>query len=586
MDFYFKKYEHRTPPPPTPYSLVQEVLYQITAVITIVLGGWYIYWRWTSSLNLNALWFAIPLVIAETMMYIGSILSFLNYWMIRDYEEKAPPEFMDEVVPEKLKKFYKGQPISIDIYVAVYNEDPELVRLSIKDAKKVKKLPNWKVNIYVLDDSKNPAMKKMIEEEGVIQITRDNRKGYKAGAITDAMTKTEGHFIVICDADTRLFPSILIDTMGFFRDPKVAFVQTPQWFYDVPEGKRLHSYLREKFGKFGELIGIGIEKLFGEVRIGYDPFGVDPRMFYDVIQRRRNAYNAPFCCGAASIHRRTALELTAIERFVDRVTKAKDKEKAIKELDLEYFVFHVSEDIYTTIFEHSSSVCEWKTVLYPKVESKMLSPQDLLSWSVQQFKYAGGTLDIAKREKFLVGKNMSLGQKLMYWSTMWSYITSIAVFIFLLAPIVYFFTGIPPVTAYSSSFFLHILPFLIANELAFMIATWGINTQRGSQYYIAKFPLVLKAMWKVLKGETIRFTVTPKIRQHGNFLALVRPQLAIVLLTVLGAAFNGILILLGERHNLVGYLTNLFWSYYNVSALLVIIRAALISPSEEIENEE
>jgi hypothetical protein len=57
------------------------------------------------------------------------------------------------------------------------------------------------------------------------------------------MEQTSGDFIVICDADTRLLPTILEHTLGYFRDPDVAWVQTPQWFYDIPEGVALPDWL-------------------------------------------------------------------------------------------------------------------------------------------------------------------------------------------------------------------------------------------------------------------------------------------------------------------------------------------------------
>ena len=61
MDFYFSRYEYRKPPTPVPYSPQRELLWQFLATVNLVLGGWYITWRWTDSLNFEALWFALPL---------------------------------------------------------------------------------------------------------------------------------------------------------------------------------------------------------------------------------------------------------------------------------------------------------------------------------------------------------------------------------------------------------------------------------------------------------------------------------------------------------------------------------------------
>ena len=76
--------------------------------------------------------------------------------------------------------------------------------------------------IHVLDDGRRPEMRAVCEEEGVNYITRDNNIGYKAGNIRNGMEHTDGDFLVICDADTRVFPTLLTHTLGYFRDPDVA----------------------------------------------------------------------------------------------------------------------------------------------------------------------------------------------------------------------------------------------------------------------------------------------------------------------------------------------------------------------------
>jgi len=227
-EFYFSKYENRKPPESVPYSIPRELLWQFLATINLVLGTWYIFWRWGWSINYNALWFSIPLVVAETCAFFGLILFTINLWAIRDYDQKPPPKLITECVrdPEN----YSPRKIKVDVFFPTYDEDPELVRLSIKDAKKIRYPYPIDIIIHVLDDGRRKEMKKVAEEEGVNYITRPNNIGFKAGNLRNAMEKTSGDFIVICDADTRPFPTILEDTLGYFRDPDVAWVQTPQWF--------------------------------------------------------------------------------------------------------------------------------------------------------------------------------------------------------------------------------------------------------------------------------------------------------------------------------------------------------------------
>src|SRR4029077_16350521 len=108
----------------------------------------------------------------------------------------------------------------------------------------------------------------------------------------DGVRLRGGDFIVVWCGDTRPFPTLLERTLGYFRDPDVAWVQSPQWFYDIPEGTRLPDHLARRLGGLGRGLGKAVEAVFGSIRVGADPFGSDPTIFYDAIQRRRNWANA------------------------------------------------------------------------------------------------------------------------------------------------------------------------------------------------------------------------------------------------------------------------------------------------------
>ncbi len=571
-EFYFSRYEDRKPPEPVPYSASGESVWQFFATLNICLGGWYLWWRWNYSINYDALWFSLPLVIAETCAYVGLLLFTFNLWKIQDYPQTPPP-----AAPECLHKPDRFLPdkITVDVFLPTYDEDPELVRLSLLDAKRITYPHPVDIRIHVLDDGRRAEMRRVALEENVNYIARENNIGFKAGNLQNAMKRTQGEFILICDADTRPFPTILEHTMGYFRDPQVAWVQTPQWFYDIPEGKPLPEFLRKYLNGPGCRIGRAIEKVFGPVYVGKDPFSNDPQMFYDVIQRRRNRANAAFCCGAASIHRREAVQLMALrnrgvelEGLYERLTSAEEdmilhlnriekrfvnagyglndkeyKKKFTQEMRDVFqnirknvrktirknantvnmfflanpvpYKHHVSEDMYTSLILHSEVADidpgkKWKSVLHPGIESRMLSTQDLLSWTIQRFKYAGGTLDIAWREKHLFfKKGLSPAQKLMYGATFWSYFGCLWNLVFLLSPIIYLFTGIPPVEVYSTDFFKHFFPFIIANTLAMMTGTWGVPSWSGQSTYISFFWINIKAMFTVMGREKRRF---PRIR--------------------------------------------------------------------------
>lgn len=599
-DFYFRRFEHRRPPAPVPHSPARELAWQFLAIVALVLGANYIRWRWAESLNHEALWFAVPLALAETCAYIGLVLFAFNLWFTRDTPRKPPPARIAECVDDP---GIGERPVAVDVFITTYNEDEELVRLSIRDARKLTYPHPIDLRVHVLDDGRRAAMRRVAHEEGVHYISRGNNVGFKAGNLRNAMEQTSGDFIVICDADTRLFPTFLDHTLGYFRDPDVAWVQTPQWFYDLPEGTRLPQWLGRWLGGPGRLVGRGIERVAGPVSIGRDPFVNDPQMFYDVILRRRNWCSASFCCGAGSVHRREAVMQAALRsyalaverevgRYADQIadpelrgdfTDAMRTQVALEQ-ELTPYKFHVSEDIYTSIVLHSDPARRWKSVLHPEVESRMLSPQDLLSWMIQRFKYAGGTLDIALHDNPLTKGSMGLAQRLMYLCSIWGYLGCLWNVVFLAAPIIYLFTGIAPLSSYSTAFYLHALPFLLVNELAFLVGAWGVRSWDGRASYLSFFPVNLRALWTVLRGEKIKFHVTPKDRQEGSFLHLVVPQMMVIVLTLAGLAYAAWRIFAqGHEEELPNLVVNAVWGLHNVFAMLPLVRAAVWKPEGDNE---
>src|SRR3712207_2502446 len=233
---------------------------------------------------------------------------------------------------------------------------------------------------------------------------------------------------------------------------------------------------------------------------------------FDVILRRRNWANAAFCCGAGSIHRREAVMEAALRQWSDQVAAAigrneRDVRRLTGEADLSQdlrdnvrwqgaleeeftpYKFHVSEDIYTSIVLHSDRERGWKSVQHPQVQTKMLSPADLLSWTIQRFKYAGGTLDILVNDNPLFRRGrLTLPQKMMYGTTFYSYLSPLWNIIFLAWPIIFLFTGVAPLAGYSLDFFMHIAPFLLMNELSQLVALWGNSSSKGRAWYLATFP--------------------------------------------------------------------------------------------------
>ena len=612
--FYFNQFENRKPYSSIPDNKYRTLLFQSTGIITIALGIAYLHWRWRFSLNPEALWFAIPLIMAESLSFLSTIMVVINFWSNKDADKFPPVHFLSEL--EELQG-RADRPVIIDAFIATYNEDVELVRYSIIDAKKmVYPFPDVKINIYVLDDGRRDGrdpskenMKIVAEEERVGYLIREHNKGYKAGNLKNALEHTNGDLFAILDADTRAFPEFLVHTTGYFKKWKVAWVQTPQWFYDTTEEEKLSAIINTKLklNKHSTFASI-INFVFGKIKVNEDIFGNDPRLFYDVILRKRNFYNAAFCCGAGSIHRREAVMSLAIKEFASGMKKLESdlisQNKGNKEINAETnalllkaetnalllkreiipFRFHASEDIYTSMMLHADKENKWESIQHPDIECKMLSPQDLDSWIKQRTRYAEGSLDIAFNDNPFFKKGLTLGQRACYFITIWSYLAPVWILIFLLSPIVFFFTLYLPVQAYSFDFFKHFLPFQIMNAITMTLGCWGIATKRGDQYYISGFWYMLMALVSVAKGKKVKFNVTPKEKYIGKNSQHFLPHLIILSLTLLGVIYNTLLIIVDQHPTPSGFFANVFWCLFNITALSVMIRAANWTPLETESN--
>lgn len=120
----------------------------------------------------------------------------------------------------------------VTIQLPVFNELYVMKRL-LKNIAKID-YPKDKLEIQVLDDSTDESVIttakqiKKIQELGIdIQhIQRTNRKGFKAGALKEGLKTAKGEFIAIFDADFLPKPDWLMQTVPYFKDPKLGVVQT------------------------------------------------------------------------------------------------------------------------------------------------------------------------------------------------------------------------------------------------------------------------------------------------------------------------------------------------------------------------
>ncbi len=193
----------------------------IMVVTSLLMSTRYMYFRLTQTLHFNSSIEAIlgmGLFLAEVYIWVMLLLNYLQtVWPLK---RGIVP------LPDDMSKWP-----TVDIYIPSYNEPLEVVRDTVLAAQCID-YPKDKMKIYLLDDGKRSEFAVFAADVGVGYITRNDNKHAKAGNLNHALTLTQGELICVFDCDhvaTRVFLQATVG--GFLKDPMLALVQTPHYFY-------------------------------------------------------------------------------------------------------------------------------------------------------------------------------------------------------------------------------------------------------------------------------------------------------------------------------------------------------------------
>ena len=119
----------------------------------------------------------------------------------------------------------------VTVQLPIFNEVYVVERLI--EATAALDYPKHLLEIQVLDDSTDET--RQVAEEAVrryrelgfdvVHVTREDRSGYKAGALQAGLATARGEYIAIFDADFVPGPQILNQILDYFSDPGVGMVQ-------------------------------------------------------------------------------------------------------------------------------------------------------------------------------------------------------------------------------------------------------------------------------------------------------------------------------------------------------------------------
>ena len=498
--------------------------------LTLVLMGRYFVWRTVGTLNLSHWASATFSLVVYTIEAIGFLNFFLyslqSIWSTAHKRSAEADHYSQNIVTGKYLP-------SVDVFVPTYNEPDFVVRRTVVGCQ-LMEYANKK--IYILDDQRRPHIRALAEELDCEYITRPDNQHAKAGNLNNALPQTQGELIAIFDADFVPFKNFLTRTVGFFQQPQLALIQTPQTFYNPDHHAR----------------NLGVDHLL------YD----DLANFFMFSQSNRDVANCAICCGTSYVVRRKALESVG-----------------------GYSTLCLAEDSPTSIIMLTKG---WRITYLREILSMGESTRTYIDFVKQRTRWHQGNYQI-----FCCGKQIPI------WSTMnWVRKSFFLTFylgsfqpifrsVIILTPLINIYTGIAPILLTTQELIYYFIPFFVLQ-----IGSIGWMTEYTTSFLfnevyetILCFPLLKCLVFAIRDPFGLPSTVTRKGVKNDkkNYnLNYTWPLLVVVALIViiLCVHLGGYRLGLWQTPPNPEYGLIFFWLFYN----MIIVSIAAITAIDQPER--
>ncbi|MEO8893315.1 MAG: UDP-forming cellulose synthase catalytic subunit [Coleofasciculaceae cyanobacterium] len=509
-------------------KITSEYLHLFLVWLSLVTTLRYLYYRTSYTLNFNT-WingfFCVLLYGAELYAIATLILAYFQTLKLKDRE------------PVDLSNFPQDKWFSVDIYIPTYNEDVEIVRKTVLGAVAID-YPADKKRIYVLDDgraekykARREELRQMCEDLGVQMLVRDSNEHAKAGNINTAFTRTPGDLVLILDCDHIPSRQFLQHTVGFFFDRNVAFVQTPHWFYNPDPFER---------------------NLFtgGRVPVGNE-------LFYKVLQKGNDFWNAAFFCGSAAVIRKEyALQVGGIATET------------------------VTEDCHTAFRLHSLG---YESIYYDKIMVAGLAPEKFSSYVGQQVRWARGMAQILRLENPMFNRklNLTLSQRICYFSATSHFFYGLPRLMYAIAPTLFLLFGINPIQGLGTETIVYALPHILLSLNANYITYKHVRFSFWNEVFefVMAFQAGYVTLMALINPSLGSFNVTDKglsVTERSFDWESVRGLLVVAFLVVISLLSVPFWLLL-RPEDTEAVLVNAMWCVFN----MVLLSAAMLVAFEQ-----
>lgn len=378
------------------------------------------------------------------------------------------------------------------------SESPELLHKTLSAMVAV----NYDHDTWLLDEGDSLEARKICFQYGVKYFTRhdiaeyNQPSGHKYAAKTkggnhNAWYDRHGHeYDIVAQIDTDFIPAknFLIQTLGYFRDPKIAFVGTPQVYGNTERSLIAKGAAEQQFN------------------------------FYGPIMQGLTGRDTTLLIGANHVIRVSALK------------------------QIDYYRAHLTEDLLTGMTLHSKG---YRSVYVPKALAVGEGPETWEAYFNQQLRWAHGCFDILFRHSRKLRKSMIGKSSMYYWIITKHYYSGLALILGLTLMTLYFVTGIQSASLSLRKMLELFLPILLWE---FLFSTWlqryNIRPKEekglllhGRLLGLAVLPIFFMGWLGAIRGKKLAFKVTPKgqaAQQAPSELKLFIPHLLLGSISALG----------------------------------------------------
>ncbi len=370
----------------------------------------------------------------------------------------------------------------------------------LEDTMKAMSSIDYPHDTWLLDEGNDDEAKRICARYGVKHYSRNGKahfntdggkfaKKTKGGNYNSWLEHYSDHYDIVAQHDMDFIPAkdFLTRTLGYFRDPQVAFVGTPQVYGNLDESWIARGAAEQTYG------------------------------FYGPLQKGFYGHDMTLLIGANHIMRMSAYR------------------------DLEGYTAHITEDLLTgmKLYTHKNN---WKSVYVPEALLIGEGPTTWASYFAQQMRWAYGCMDIFFRHSPTLLPKMRTRHIANYAILQQFYFSGVAQVagVFLLT--LYFLFGITSANMTLLPILVLYLP-LVIYQIFLSVWLQRINIEpksehglllRGRLLSLAVWPIFFLAFVGAVRGKRLTYVVTPKGNQDVEYTpSLFVPHLVLGSITLL-----------------------------------------------------